>query len=85
MSIYLTLVAGLLLFVLLSGLVRVIHGPTAADRMLVAQLFGTSGVALLMLLSVAKQQTALLDAALVLALLAPLTLITFVTLASKKP
>ncbi len=84
MSVYLTLVAGLLLIALLAGLGRVIRGPTAADRMLAAQLFGTAGVALLMLLAIAQQQAALLNAALVLALLAPLTLITFVKLAGKK-
>lgn len=85
MSTYLTVLAGLLLLALLAGLGRVIRGPTAADRMLVAQLFGTAGVAILMLLAIAQQQAALLNAALVLALLAPLTLITFVTLAGKRP
>ena len=84
MSTYLILIAGLLLLVLLAGLVRVMLGPTAADCMLTAQLFGTAGVAILMLLAIAQQQAALLNAALVLALLAPLTLISFVNLGDKQ-
>ncbi len=84
MSTYLTVVAAVLLSLLLAGLVRVMRGPSIADRMLAAQLFGTAGVAILMLLAIAQEQAALLNAALVLALLAPLTLITFVTLAGRK-
>jgi len=83
MSVYLTAIAVILLLVLLLGLGRVIRGPTAADRMLVAQLFGTAGVAILMLLSAAQQQAALLNVALVLALLAPLTLISFLKLTGR--
>jgi multicomponent Na+:H+ antiporter subunit F len=69
-----------LLLVLLAGLSRVIKGPTACDRMLASQLFGTAGVAILILLAAAQQQLALLNTALVLALLAPLTLIAFLKL-----
>ena len=75
---YLTVVTGLLLSMLLAGLWRVMRGPTESDRMLATQLFGTAGVALLMLLAVLQQQAALLNAALVLALLVPLTLVAFV-------
>ena len=85
MSTYLTLMAGLLILILLAGLVRVIRGPTSADRMLAAQLFGTAGVAVLMLLAIAQQQDALFNTALVLALLAPLTLISFIRLGGKQP
>jgi multicomponent Na+:H+ antiporter subunit F len=84
LTLYLNIVTGLLLVILLAGLVRVMRGPTIADRMLVSQLFGTAGVAILMLLATVQQQTALLNTALVLALLAPLTMIAFVTLAGKK-
>lgn len=55
---------------LLVALVRVMRGPTGADRMLVAVLFGTTGVAVLLLLAEAQALPALLDAALVFALLA---------------
>lgn len=84
MSTYLTFIAALLLLALLAGLGRVMRGPTAADRMLAAQLFGTAGVAVLLLLAVAQNQAALLNAALVLALLAPLTLICFVRLGGRR-
>ncbi len=84
MASYLTLVAAILLLLLLAGLWRVMRGPTTADGMLASQLFGTAGVAILMLLGIVQQQNALLNTALVLALLAPLTLITFVVLAGRK-
>lgn len=53
-----------------AGLWRVWRGPTQADRLMAVQLFGTSGAAILMLLAQAQNLPALLDAALVLALLA---------------
>lgn len=84
MSIYLSMVVGLMLIILLVGLVRVVRGPSGADRMLATQLFGTAGVATLMLLAITQQQSALLNTALVLALLAPLSLITFVQLSVNK-
>lgn len=62
--------AGVLLLSIGVGLWRVWHGPTHADRLLAMQLFGTSGTAVLMVLAQAQDQPALLDAALVLALLA---------------
>jgi len=52
-------------------------GRTAADRMLVALLFGSTGVGILALLSVAVGATGLIDVALVLALLAAVTGIAF--------
>lgn len=51
------------------GLVRVERGPSNGDRMLAAQLLGTGAVAVL-LLAGAADAPALLDVALVLALLA---------------
>lgn len=84
MMTYLTVLATALMLILLVGLGRVLQGPTAADRVLAVQLFGTTGVAILTVLAVTQQQTALLNVALVLAVLAPLMLMTFVTLAGKK-
>jgi multicomponent Na+:H+ antiporter subunit F len=52
------------------GLLRVVRGPAAGDRMLAVQLIGTTGVGLLLLLSLLLNQTALIDVALILALLA---------------
>jgi multicomponent Na+:H+ antiporter subunit F len=60
----------LLLLTLVAGLLRALRGPTLEDRLLSVQLLGTGGVALLMLLATALQQPALVDVALVLALLA---------------
>jgi multicomponent Na+:H+ antiporter subunit F len=60
------------------GLIRIFRGPTAADRMLAAQLFGTGGVAILLILAQAMQMPSLVDVALVYALLAAITMVVFV-------
>ena len=60
----------LLLMGLVAGLARALHGPTLQDRLLSAQLLGTGGVGLLLLMAVLQELPALLDVALVLALLA---------------
>ncbi len=60
------------------GMVRILRGPTAADRMMTAQLFGTSGTAILLLLSAGMDNSVLLDIALVFSLLAALATMTFV-------
>jgi len=54
------------------GMVRLLRGPGAVDRMMAAQLLGTSGAAICLLLSVAGALPALVDVALTLALLAAL-------------
>ncbi len=69
----------ILLLTVLTGLWRVVSGPTAADRMVAAQLFGTTGVALVLLMSKALEMAALRDVALVFALLAVVTLVGFLT------
>jgi multicomponent Na+:H+ antiporter subunit F len=71
-------VSAFLLATVLAGLVRVVLGPTPADRMLAAQLFGTTGVAVLLLLAQALTAPPLRDVALVLALLSVLAVIAFV-------
>lgn len=67
------LLAAFLLINLLAALLRIMRGPTAADRVLAALLFGTTGVAILLLLSEAGGGAALIDVALVFALLAAIT------------
>ena len=67
-----------LLLTLCAGLWRVLRGPTAADRMLAAQLFGTTAVACILLLAQAFDYPALRDVALVFALLAAVTAVAFV-------
>jgi len=80
------LAAIILLISLLAGLWRIWRGPKAADRMLAAQLFGTTGVAIVLLLSVAMPTTqGILDVALVLALLAAVAMIAFVRRFNSKP
>lgn len=64
------LLAAILLFSIAAGLWRVVRGPTRADRLLAVQLFGTTGAAILLLLAEGQDQPALIDAALVLAVLA---------------
>ncbi len=62
---------------LVVALVAAARGPTPADRMLMALLFGTTGAAVLVLLAAAGGGTPLIDVALVLALLAAIGGIAF--------
>lgn len=83
-----TLFLALALFLVLNlcaGMWRVLRGPTAADRMLAAQLFGTTAVAILLLLAEAAGSAALRDVALVFALLAAVTAVAFVRRAWPNP
>jgi multicomponent Na+:H+ antiporter subunit F len=70
--------AAFLVLNLLGGLLRILRGPTREDRMLAAQLFGTTGVAVLLVLAVAGGGSALRDVALVFALLAVVNSVVFV-------
>ena len=70
--------ATLLLLTIAASLIRILRGPTAADRMLAAQLLGTTGVAALLLLAEVQTLGALRDVALVFALLAVLATVAFV-------
>lgn len=77
-----TVVALFLVLNVLAGLVRVARGPSFADRMLVALLFGTTGVAVLLLLAARPGASGLRDVALVLSLLASISVVSFVRLAA---
>lgn len=79
MTLFMNAVAAFLLLTLLVALVRIWLGPTPADRMLASQLFGTTGVALLLVLAEAQASPALRDVALILALLSVLAIVGFVT------
>ncbi|MFU8897436.1 MAG: monovalent cation/H+ antiporter complex subunit F [Roseinatronobacter sp.] len=83
MNTFLSLILIALLLSILAGLIRVFRGPAPAERMLAAQLFGTAAVAILLVLSQLMQMPALLDVAMVFALLAAVTLVAFVVLASR--
>lgn len=63
---------------LLAGLARILRGPRLADRLLAAQLFGTTGVALLLVLAHSAAIPALRNVALAFALLALLAVVVFV-------
>lgn len=68
----------ILLVNMLIGLARALRGPTAPDRMLSGELMATTAVAALLLLSAATEIDALVDVALVFALLSVLAVVTFV-------
>ena len=78
MAAYDQFIALFLLLTVLGGLVRIWLGPTAADRMLAAQLFGTTGTAIALLLAEALGRPALRDVALTYSLLAAVAISTFV-------
>lgn len=66
-----------LLTTMAAGLMRVIIGPTPADRMMAAQLLGTSSIGMLLLLAPALDVPALVDVALIFALLAAVSVAAF--------
>jgi len=75
-------VATFVLTVVAVGLLRILYGPFEADRIMAAQLLGTGGVAVLLLLAVAMETPSIIDAALMLALLAAFASVAFVRGAS---
>jgi multicomponent Na+:H+ antiporter subunit F len=79
MNMALTIVACFLMLTLLLGLFRIWWGPTQADRMLASQLFGSTGVALLLVLAQVQAMPALRDVAITLAVLSVLAVAAFVT------
>ncbi|MCF7983023.1 MAG: multiple resistance and pH regulation protein F [Thiohalocapsa sp.] len=70
-------VAIILLISMSVGLIRIVIGPTPADRMMAAQLLGTSGIGVLALLAPALGVPALMDVALIFALLAAVSVAAF--------
>lgn len=71
-------VAAFLLANISVGLYRVARGPTHLDRMLAAQLLGTTGIAVALVLAEATGNPGGRDVALVLAVLATLAAVFFV-------
>lgn len=71
------ILAVFLLVNVLAGLVRVARGPAPVDRMLAAQLLSTLGIAATLVFGAAMDIDAMLDVALVLAVLAALVAVTF--------
>lgn len=83
MTLVFNIALGVLLLAFAGGLVRVLLGPTAADRMTAGQLFGTCGVATVLLLGEVTGSSAARDVALVLAVLAAVTTFAFAHLWSR--
>ncbi len=71
-------VACFLLLTMIVGLIRVFRGPRQEDRLVAVQLFGTTGVAVLLLLATAFDAPAMRNAAMVFAVLAVLAVMAFV-------
>ena len=82
MASFLFAAAGFVLATEALGLLRILRGPAEADRMMAAQLIGTAGVAVLVLLAVATATPSIVDVALMLALLAAFASVAFVSNAS---
>lgn len=77
MTEFLLAAAGFVLATVALGLVRVLRGPAAADRIMAAQLLGTGGIAVLLLVAAATGASAAADVALSLALLAAFASVAF--------
>ncbi len=78
------LMAVFLFLNILAGLLRVVIGPTRADRMLAVQLFSTTGSAICLLLAEALQMEGVRDTALVFVILSIMAVIAFVRRLSPK-
>ena len=82
MTEFLLAAAAFVLATVALGLVRVLRGPAAADRIMAAQLLGTGGIAVLLLGAAATGMSAAADLALSLALLAAFASVAFAQAAS---
>ena len=78
MTQFLVAAAGVIVATVALGLVRILRGPSDADRMMAALLLGTGGIAALLLQGAASGVAAVVDVALTLALLAAFAGIAFV-------
>ncbi len=82
MSDFLLAMAGMILFTVAVGLVRVLGGPGDVDRLMAAQLLSTGGIAALLLVAAATGVSGVEDVALGLALLAAFASTAFVNSAA---
>lgn len=84
MNLFLMGAAGVILLAVAVGLVRVLRGPTACDRMMAAQLLGSGGIAGMLLLAKAAGVPSVVDVALVVAVVAGFVGIAFTRIAAKR-
>jgi len=82
MDSFLFLIAGFVLAMVAGGLIVILQRPGEVDRLMAAQLLGTGGVAILLILAIATKGAAILDVALILALFAAFVAVAFVRDAS---
>jgi len=78
MSSFFLAAASFILIMVALGLLRILRGPDASDRLMAAQLVGSGGVAVLLLLSATTKMPAIIDVALMLAILAVFATVGFV-------
>jgi multicomponent Na+:H+ antiporter subunit F len=78
MTAFLLGAAAFVLAMVAIGLARVLRGPDDADRVMAAQLLGSGGIASLLLVGAAADDSTVVDVALTLALLAAFASIAFV-------
>ena len=74
---------GFMLVMVALGLARILYGPSNADRLMAAQLFGTGGIAALLLVATATGTPAAVDVSLTLALLTAFASVAFVKFATR--
>ena len=74
--------AGFVLAMVALGLIAILRRPAEVDHMMAAQLLGTGGVAILLLLATATETPPMVDVALLLALFAAFAAVAFVRSAS---
>lgn len=84
MAEFLIAAAGFVLLMVALGLARIMRGPGDAERMMAAQLLGTGGIAVLLLLGAATG-IGTVDVALTLALLAAFASVAFFKSATDAP
>lgn len=82
MASFLVAAAGFVLTMVALGLAVILRRPAEVDHMMAAQLLGTGGVAILLLLAVATETPPIVDVALLLALFAAFAAVAFVRGAS---
>ena len=81
MTLFFTGAAAFLFVTVVAGLWRVLRGPDPGDRLMAAQLFGTTAAALLLLLAETEPGPGLRYLALVFAALAVVVVVAYVRLA----
>jgi multicomponent Na+:H+ antiporter subunit F len=79
---FLFLIASFILAMVACSLIIILRRPAEGDRIMAAQLLGTGGVAILLILAVATETSPTVDVALMLALFAAFAAVAFVRDAS---